>query len=164
MCQRLFLGSWCEGNGRFYSKDAPGSFPRAFLCLIDGSVSREQPMHSAGLPGWVRGALHLGGSQWGWGNAAGLRGGTFYRGLADDSDSLEQSCLNHAQQRKALRGWSWLQAPLVSSLEAKYNFLPVLMISGNYLPPSGETRGDVMGEGKRRLGDETPGSEVGRWE
>lgn len=34
--------------------------------------------------------------------------------------------------------------------EGKYNFLPVLMISGNYLLPSGETRGGVMGEGKKR--------------
>lgn len=57
---------------------------------------------------------------------------------------------NQAQGSKALEGRAGFRLLWVFSPEGKYRFLPVLMISGNYLPPSGETRGDVMREGKKR--------------
>lgn len=80
-----------------------------------------------------------------------MRGGKFFRGVADDSDSFEQSYLR--TKHRGVKHWRagagfkllWLFSP-----EGKHRFLPVLMISGNYLPPSSETRGDVMGEGKKR--------------
>lgn len=64
-------GAGVRENGRLYSKDGSWELPQGFLVPDQWTslttVSREQLMHSAGLPGcWGEGALHH------WGIGVGL--------------------------------------------------------------------------------------------
>lgn len=135
---------------------APGSFPRAFLFLISGSGSDQclgnsQCTQLGSLAARERVPCITGGFERVWQNAAGVRGGKLFRGLADDSGSLEQPYLRTMNGGgKHWRARAGFRLLWVFSSEGKYNFLPVLTMSGNYLPPSDEMRGDVKGERKRR--------------
>lgn len=156
-CMQPWPGELVWGKiAGFTPRMAPGSFPRAFLCLISGSASNEclgsnQCTQLGSLAAGERVPCITGGFERARWDAAGVRGGKFFRGLTDDSDSLEQPYLRTMHRGgKHWRARAGFRLLWVFSPEGKNNFLPVLMMSGNYLPPSDETRGDVMGGGKKR--------------
>lgn len=95
-----------------------------------------------------------------------MREGRFVIGLDDDSLGFEQSYFRTICRRKAPEGLE-LTSNSFECLTQKENttgrgkaFLPVLMISDNYVSSSGETKGYVMSEGE---GEETTITVVAGW-